>query len=395
MSEWREVSLGDLGQIVGGGTPSRDRPDFWGGTIPWLTPGELTGRGELTVFETTDRITELGLASSGARVVPSNTLLVTSRATLGSCALAGRPMATNQGFKNLIPTADSDPRFLCYLMETLGGELTRRASGTTFLEISGKDFAQVVVTMPPLQEQRRIAEVLDTIDETIRATERVIAKLGVAHEGLRRHLVPDRPGDGVEEVCLGDLIDPSRPIVYGILMPGDHVNGGVPVIKVKDIRDGTVAEKRTLLRTSLQIDQQYARSRVREGDVLFTIRGTVGRTALVPPALDGANITQDTARLAIDRVNRSFLRAAMTADLFSRFVDVHTIGQAVKGINLRELRQAPVLLLPRDQQEVVGARLDDSLELVDAEQRSLDKLQLLRSGVGSDLLSGRVRAVVA
>ena len=129
--------------------------------------------------------------------------------------------------------------------------------------------------------------------------------------------------------------------------------------------------------------------------LLFTIRGTVGRMAFVPFALDGANITQDTARLAIDGVNRSFLLAAMTADLFRRFVDVHTIGQAVKGINLRELRQAPVLLLPRDQQEVVGAILDDSLELIDMEGRSLDKLRLLRSGLVADLLSGRVRTVTA
>lgn len=395
MDEWREATLGGLGQIVGGGTPSRDRPDYWDGTIPWLTPGELTGHPGMTVCETADRITELGLASSGARVVPPNTVLVTSRATLGSCALAGCEMTTNQGFKNLVPSAGSDPRFLYFLMETLGAELTRRASGTTFLEVSGKEFARVAVKMPPLEEQRRIAEILDTIDETIRTAERVIAKLGVLHDGLRRELVPEHLCEGVVEARLGDLIDPSRPIVYGILMPGDHVNGGVPVVKVKDIRGGAIADRRNLLHTSRQIDEQYARSRVREGDLLFTIRGTVGRMAFVPAALDGANITQDTARLAIDGVNRSFLLAAMTAGPFSRFVDVHTIGQAVKGINLRELRQAPVLLLPRDQQEVVGATLDDSLALIDAERRRLDKLRLLRSGLGADLLSGRVRTVTA
>ena len=183
--------------------------------------------------------------------------------------------------------------------------------------------------------------------------------------------------------------------MYGILMPGQHVIGGVPVIKVKDVKDGEVASKQTLLHTSPLIDQHYERSRVREGDILFTIRGSVGRTAVVSASHDGANITQDTARIAVNGVNRSYLVAAMATERFSRFVDVHTIGQAVKGINLRELRRAPILLIERGEQEGAGAALDSSAASVSAECKRLEKLRLLRAGLASDLLVGRVRTVAA
>ena len=149
MSEWRECHIGDLGLVVGGGTPTRERADYWGGPIPWLTPREITGNGNKWVFETQDCISESGLVSSGARLIPEGSLLITSRATIGFCALAGRRMTTNQGFKNLIPGKKVNSSYLFHLGRTLGREMTRRASGTTFLEISGGEFRRIAVRLPP------------------------------------------------------------------------------------------------------------------------------------------------------------------------------------------------------------------------------------------------------
>lgn len=393
MADWRECRLGDLGEVIGGGTPSRAKAEYWDGDIPWITPSELTDHCKKYVSKTQNCISRLGLDASGAKLVPEGSLLVTSRASIGSSALAARSMATNQGFKSLIPNADVDPSFLFHLSRTLGREMTRRASGTTFPEISGRDFERIVVHLPTLEEQRRIAEFLDTIDETIQSTERLITKHRLTHKALQQRLVPKPTSAGAEVVPLNALVDPKRPIVYGILMPGDHVAGGVPVIKVKDIRNGQIVNRHELLHTSPHIDHQYARSRVRAGDLLFTIRGSVGRTAIVRESHDGANITQDTARIAATGVNRSYLAAAMAAETFTRFVGVHTIGQAVKGINLRELRQAPIPLLARREQENTGAALDESIASLDAQRERLKKLRLIRAGLAADLLSGRVRTV--
>ena len=301
-------------------------------------------------------------------------------------------------FRTLRPDPSADCRFVYHMLDNLYQQpriwqVQQQTTGIINLKV--KDYLQLRVPVPPLEEQRRIAEILDTIDETIQATERVIAKLRSAHEALQQQLVPQRARDGVRETRLGALIDPERPIVYGILMPGEHVIGGVPVIKVKDIKDGRIANKRALLHTSQLIDRQYSRSRVRKGDILFTIRGSVGRTAVVLEAHDGANITQDTARIAVTSVNRSYLVAAMATERVTRFIDVHTIGQAVKGVNLRELRRAPILLIGRDEQEIAGAVLDDSIASISVECGRLEKLRLLRTGLSADLLSGRVRTVVA
>ncbi|MCY3925928.1 MAG: restriction endonuclease subunit S [bacterium] len=192
MDDWSYLRLSDIGAIVGGGTPYRESPQCWDGAIPWLTPGELTDNTPKFVFDTQDRITEKGLSSSGARLLPKDTLMVTSRASLGSVALAGRPMATNQGFKNLIPGPGVDSSYLFHLGRTLGREMLRRASGTTFLEVSGREFGQIEVRVPPLEAQRRIAESLDAADYDIEADEMRLEKLRRLRSGLASDLLSGR-----------------------------------------------------------------------------------------------------------------------------------------------------------------------------------------------------------
>lgn len=191
--ESQECRIGDLGSVVGGGTPSRDREEYWNGSIPWLTPGELTGVNDKFVSRSKERISELGLAASSARVVPAGSLLITSRASIGFCALAGVDLATNQGFQNLIPNADSvDSSFLYYLGQTLRNEMIRRASGTTFLEISKREFERIKVQIPPLKEQRRIAKVLDDFDYVIQANRKQLEKLRRLRAGLAADLFSGR-----------------------------------------------------------------------------------------------------------------------------------------------------------------------------------------------------------
>lgn len=195
--DWPTKALEQLCvDIASGGTPSRANPAYWQGSIPWVTPGELTNLGTKYLSSTDERITDLGLASSGATLVPRDSLLVTTRATLGSLALAGMPMATNRGFKSAVFGPEVDAAFGYHLFHRIRPELARRASGTTFLEISGSQFTQIVVPVPPLQEQRRIAEILDTVDEAIRSSESVMAKIDQVKQGLLHDLLTRGIGVG-------------------------------------------------------------------------------------------------------------------------------------------------------------------------------------------------------
>lgn len=141
------------------------------------------------------------------------------------------------------------------------------------------------------------------------------------------------------EVHLDDLVDDDAPICYGIVLPGLHHEGGVPVIKVKDIAQGTV-KTTGLLQTSPEIDAQYRRSRLRGGDILLSIRGTVGRLGIVPDRLTGANLTQDTARVRIScEDTRNYVYQLLQSDLLQTQIRDHVVGQAVQGINIRDVRR--------------------------------------------------------
>ena len=176
-------------------------------------------------------------------------------------------------------------------------------------------FSRFTVPKLPLPEQSKIAEVLSTVDRAIEQTEALIAKQQRIKTGLMQDLLTrgiDEHGNLRSEQThefkdsplgripvewelrsLGQCVRADAPICYGILMPGQGVDNGVPVIKVKDIIGGRIVQDNLLL-TDHRIDRQYRRSRLRSEDLVITIRGTTGRLAVVPPELDGANITQDT-----------------------------------------------------------------------------------------------------
>jgi type I restriction enzyme, S subunit len=161
MTRWPSAPLGEVCDIVGGGTPSRTQPKYFGGKIPWATPTDVTALRGRVLTRTRECITEAGLKNSSARLVPAGTVLLTSRATIGFTAIAEVPVATNQGFANFICGSKLDAGFLAFWLETQREQLTRLAGGTTFKEITKGTLKKLLVPLPPLVEQRRIVDILD------------------------------------------------------------------------------------------------------------------------------------------------------------------------------------------------------------------------------------------
>lgn len=196
---------------------------------------------------------------------------------------------------------------------------------------------------------------------------------------------------GWQTVALNACIETTAPICYGILMPGVDTPGGVPVVKVRDY-DGKVLRSDGLLRAAPAIEAPYRRSRLKGGDLLLTIRGTTGTVALVPDALEGANITQDSARIRVRRdLSTSFLHHALTSGAVQRQIRLHTIGQAVKGINIGEVRKLQLLLPPRAEQDYIAHLLDEWDHAVGLEERVLKLKRRLKRGLMQQLLTGRRR----
>jgi type I restriction enzyme S subunit len=288
------------------------------------------------------------------------------------------------------------------------------SGSTNQVELSRSQLAATAIPLPAIAEQRRIGNVLGIVDEAIRSSERLIAKLDLMKHGLAHDLLSlglgengglrDRVQDprsfhmldglkfpkGWAKCDLDNVVDSHRPVVYGILMPGYGFAGGVPVVKVKDMKDGQIDEEELLL-TDPRTDNEYRRSRVKAGDLLFSIRGTVGRAAFVPATLEGANITQDTARIAVKGANPRFIAQYLRTPLAVTFIELHTIGQAVRGINLRDVRRIPIILPPKSEQDALADILDTHDRQIRTERQRCAKLRLLKSGLMEDLLTGHVR----
>ena len=388
MSEWRECHIGDLGLVVGGGTPTRERADYWGGPIPWLTPREITGNGNKWVFETQDCISESGLVSSGARLIPKGSLLITSRATIGFCALASRPITTNQGFKNLIPGTKVNSSYLFHLGRTLGREMTRRASGTTFLEISGGEFRRIAVRLPPLEEQRRIVEVLDTIDETIRATERVIAKLRSVQEGLAQRLLPE--GGLVHETANRKLPEGWRFMTLDEIAV-NHDGRRVP-IRAEDRRarsgpypyygaSGVIDHIDDYLfdGTYVLLGEDGENVLSRSNPLAFVVTGKIWVN-------NHAHVFE--ARAGVDS---RFLAWVLERTDFSGIAT----GSAQPKITQLGLRQMRFPVPPYEEQTKVCNVLESISNCIAGAINHNGGVEAVRAGLAMDLLSGRVRTVAA
>ena len=264
-----------------------------------------------------------------------------------------------------------------------------------------------------LREQSMIVHVLSTVDRAIEETEALIAKQQRIKTGLMQDLLTrgidehgnlryekthefkdSRPGRipiEWEVRSLGQCVRADAPICYGILMPGQGVDNGVPVIKVKDIVGGRIVQDNLLL-TDRRIDRQYRRSRLRSGDLVITIRGTTGRLAVVPPELDGANITQDTARVRLsDDHSARFCFYCLQSESAQGQIALHTIGQAVKGINIGDVKRLLLGMPSLHEQERLANRFEGLEKTTHATSRALAKLKSTKAGLMQDLLTGNRR----
>lgn len=208
--EWEVEPLHYLGQIYSGGTPDTEVEEYWNGDIAWCTPSDIT---KLTTkyIECTDvKITGRGLKESSATLLPPQSIVVCTRATIGNAAICTTDIATNQGFKNIIPNKETNSEWLYYMIIYSKPRLVRLGCGSTFLEVSKKDFSRFKILVPPLAEQKKIAEILGIWDKAIEKQTQLIKKLELRKKGLMQHLLTGKkrlPGFSGEwrKVKLGKL----------------------------------------------------------------------------------------------------------------------------------------------------------------------------------------------
>lgn len=281
MSRWPVVALKDAAEIVSGGTPKSEIEEYWDGDIPWVTPKDLSDLDGPFISTTPRSITELGLKNSSATLLPANSVLFSSRAPIGHVAINAIAMATNQGFKSLVPKPDvSHAGYLYHWLRANRAYLEGLGNGATFKEVSKAVVAKVEIPLPPIDEQRRIAAILDHADALRAKRREALARL----DELTQSIFIDMFGDpatnpkNLEFVTIGDLLESAQ---YGT-SEKSGADGRFAVLRMNNITYQGQMDLADLKYTDLP-DEKVDRFTVRAGDVLFNRTNSpelVGKTAV-------------------------------------------------------------------------------------------------------------------
>ena len=305
---WVVASLKRGYSIIGGSTPKSDSVTFWEGDIIWITPGDLSKLPGLEVDNSARKITQAGLDSCGASIVPEGSVILSTRAPIGTLGIARKKVCTNQGCKALVPLERQDSRFCAYLLLVSTEKLNILGRGTTFLELSGDALGSFPASFPPLTEQTQIARFLDhetaKIDALIREQERLIELLKEKRQAVISHAVtkglnPDAPmkDSGVE--WLGEV--PEHWVVgklrwYATIQGGiakgkdyeDKKTISLPYLRVANVQAGYV--DLTEVKEIAVLESEIDRYSLKSGDVLMNEggdndklgRGTVWKAEIDP-----------------------------------------------------------------------------------------------------------------
>jgi len=385
-STWKRVTLGDVAAA------SKEKVAPESGDVERFVAGEHMGTDDLKIH----RWGEVGDGYLGPafhrRFRPGQVLYGSRRTYLRKVAVAEFDGVTaNTTFVVEV----KDPalflqEFLPFVMtsEPFHAFAIQESKGSVNPYVNWSDIERYEFDLPPVDEQKRLADLLWALE----CHGQGLAAAEAALRSTRQILVRDRLArvaevDGVTR--LDSLIESGRPITYGILMPGSGVENGVPVIKVKDFPDGRIREGQLLLTTE-ELAHEYRRSTLKQGDLVISIRGTIGRLAEVPASLAGANITQDSARLSVDsKHDRRYVRLALESEYCQAQIRRKSTGTRVLGLNLGALRELEVPV-PSDMSvaEETIREAETLAKAIDETAFARSQLMVLRAALSAEIFGG-------
>ena len=378
MTEWIECTLDKLGEIVGGATPSTKCEDYYGGSIPWITPKDLSSFKVRYITSGERNITEKGLASCSAQMMPKDAVLFTSRAPIGYVAIASQSVCTNQGFKSIVVNEKADPLFVYYLLKYNKDAIEAMGSGTTFKEVSGKTMRAVKVRIPlDVSYQKRIAAVLDSLDTKIENNERINDNLQQQAMALYAEMFLNSSDNNVTSGTLSDI----AAITMGQSPSGSSYNeDGVGEVFYQGRAEfGFRFPKRRLFTTE-------PKRMAETGDVLLSVRAPVGDLNV---AYERCCIGRGLGAIHSKTGHSSFVLYTMFA-LRSQLDVFNGEGTVFGSINRDALNAIPIDIPPVteiDQFEAVAHPID---ELIRANYEENCRLEAIRDSLLPKLMSGEI-----
>lgn len=357
----RIVSLGEIVEIKGGGTPDKSVESYWGGEIPWASVKDFKSA-EIT--QTVDSITPLGVVNSATNVIPAGSILVPTRMAVGKVAINAVDMAINQDLKALKLKAGVDTRYLLNALMAKAPSLEAQATGATVKGITLDMLRSLEIPLPPLEEQKRIAAILDQADDIRRKRQHAIDRLNQLGQAIFHEMFGR--GDS-SAIPLSDYFEEIRMGPFGsMLHKSDYVDGGIPLINPMHITDGKIAPN-----PKFSIEQRKAKElssyRLKEGDVVVGRRGEMGRCAVVLAAHDGylCGTGSMFLRAAVDKADPFFITELIKSKNVIKKIEAVASGVTMMNLNSTSFDRVMVPKISIEEQQAYFKRvrfISDSMQ---------------------------------
>nr|WP_262762051.1 restriction endonuclease subunit S [Bacteroides xylanisolvens] len=365
--EWKIKSIHDLATVIGGGTPDTSIKSYWDGNIQWFTPSEI-GKNKY-VDSSLRTITKEGLNNSSAKLLPANTILLSSRATVGECSISLNECTTNQGFQSLI-AQNCNTIFLYYLIQTRKKELIRKACGSTFLEISANEVRKIQVNIPSDNEQKKIAEFLSLIDDRIATQNKIIEKLQSLIKGLIDDIITSQCARFVAfETLYSKAGEGGTPTTSNIEF---YKNGNIPFIKIDDLSNKYLVTNKDYI-TELGLKKSSAWL-IPANSIIYSNGATIGAISI-----NKYQICTKQGILGIvpnSNIDVEYLYYFMRSSYFQKEVERVVTEGTMKTAYLKDINHIKCPIPDLDRQKEISLLLSVLSLKEDVERQLLQKYQI-------------------
>ena len=440
LRRWATATIGQVClEIIGGGTPSRERPEYFGGNIIWLTPTEIPKEKITVISDSKEKITKQGFDKSSAKIVPEGAVMLTSRATIGAVAIAGRKVTTNQGFASLVCSPVIYNLYVAYWLWANKELLEQHAKGTTFKEISKGTLRELSVPLPPLKEQKRIVAKLEELFtkfdagiETLKKTQLLLKQyrqsvLKYAFEGKltqewrkkqKRLFESNELLDTIKEkqifknIELKFVADNSIPpqwisinlgYVSKLITKGEspkwqgfnYVEDGITFIRSENVLNG-ILNISNAVKIPTEFHNKLKRSQLKPLDVLVNLVGaSIGRCSIVPKTINNANINQAVGLVRVnDTLNPQYLMHLILSPSIQAKIQQSKVETARPNISLIDLNELVIPIPSIQEQQIIVDIVETKIALVDHNTKVIDKClflgRKLRQAILRDAFEGKL-----
>lgn len=391
--EWKEVTLSEIGTIVGGATPSTKNTSFYDGNIPWLTPKDLSVNSNKYILRGERNITEAGFKSCSCKMLPKGSVLFSSRAPIGYVAITANDMCTNQGFKSVIPNEETDSEFLYYLLKYNKDNIASQGSGTTFAEVSGKTMKEIEVMVPKeTDDQRRIASILSSLDRKIELNNKINADLEEMAQAIFKNwfvdFEPFKDGKFVDSE-LGMIPEGWKVVVFdNILKVTTTKTGkeGIPEYSVTNTGIHPRDEKFTK-----NLSKSSAKNKlIRKGNLVFGMSREILNWGIMKEEVGGVSSAYNVYIVDEKIVNTTYLECFI-AQRMDYFADlIKPASREGQGVDKALLKKKIICIPPSEVMDVFLEKYNSIKLLTEIRNQESSRLSLLRDTLLPRLMSGEL-----